>query len=170
MEGKARFILAATMSAVMVLMVTLVATFINLDGARQAAQDGATAGKPLRGLPVGLKDIFDTADIPTEYGSRIYAGHRPAGDAALVSLIRRAGGVVLGKTVTTEFAHLDPGKTRNPHNLAHTPGGSSSGSAAGVAAGFFPIAIGSQTGGSVIRPASYCGVAGFKPSYRLLPT
>ena len=86
------------------------------------------------------------------------------------SLVRRAGGIVLGKTVTTEFAHLDPGKTRNPHNLAHTPGGSSSGSAAAVAAGMLPIALGSQTGGSVIRPASYCGVAGFKPSYRLIPT
>ena len=108
--------------------------------------------------------------MPTEYGSPIYAGHRPKADASLVALIRRAGGTLLGKTVTTEFAHLDPGKTRNPHNLAHTPGGSSSGSAAGVAAGFFPIATGTQTGGSVIRPASFCGVAGFKPSYRLLPT
>ncbi len=108
--------------------------------------------------------------MPTEYGSPIYAGHRPKADASLVALIRRAGGTLIGKTVTTEFAHLDPGKTRNPHNPAHTPGGSSSGSAAGVAAGFFPIATGSQTGGSVIRPASYCGVAGFKPSYRLLPT
>ena len=87
-----------------------------------------------------------------------------------MALIRRAGGTLIGKTVTTEFAHLDPGKTRNPKNLAHTPGGSSSGSAAGVAAGFFPIATGTQTGGSVIRPASFCGVAGFKPSYRLLPT
>ena len=93
--------------------------------------------------------------MPTEYGSPIYAGHRPKADASLVALIRRAGGTLIGKTVTTEFAHLDPGKTRNPLNLAHTPGGSSSGSAAGVAAGFFPIATGSQTGGSVIRPASY---------------
>jgi Asp-tRNA(Asn)/Glu-tRNA(Gln) amidotransferase A subunit family amidase len=126
--------------------------------------------KPLRGLPVALKDIFDTADLPTEYGSPIYAGYRPKADASLVALIRRNGGTLLGKTVTTEFAHLDPGKTRNPRNLAHTPGGSSSGSAAGVAAGFFPIATGTQTGGSVIRPASYCGVAGFKPSYRLLPS
>lgn len=141
-----------------------------LEAARAAAQNAAVAGKPLRGLPVGLKDIFDTADLPTEYGSTIHAGHRPAGDAALVSMIRRAGGIVIGKTVTTEFAHLDPGKTRNPHNPAHTPGGSSSGSAAGVAAGFFAVATGSQTGGSVIRPASYCGVAGFKPSFGLLPT
>ena len=108
--------------------------------------------------------------MPTEYGSPIYAGYRPKTDASMVALIRRAGGTLIGKTVTTEFAHLDPGKTRNPRNLAHTPGGSSSGSAAGVAAGFFPIATGTQTGGSVIRPASFCGVAGFKPSYRLLPT
>jgi Asp-tRNA(Asn)/Glu-tRNA(Gln) amidotransferase A subunit family amidase len=143
---------------------------LDLERARTAALAPALKGSPLRGLPVGLKDIFDTADLPTEYGSKIYAGHRPAGDAALVSMIRRAGGVIVGKTVTTEFAHLDPGKTRNPHKLAHTPGGSSSGSAAGVAAGFFAISTGSQTGGSVIRPASYCGVAGFKPSYRLLPT
>ena len=143
---------------------------LDLEGARKAAQQPGLKDKPLRGLPVALKDIFDTADMPTEYGSPIYAGHRPKADASLVALIRRAGGTLIGKTVTTEFAHLDPGKTRNPHNLAHTPGGSSSGSAAGVAAGFFPIATGSQTGGSVIRPASYCGVAGFKPSYRLLPT
>ena len=143
---------------------------LNLEGARKAAQSAALKSTPLRGLPVGVKDIFDTADMPTEYGSPIYAGHKPASDAALVSMIRRAGGIVLGKTVTTEFAHTDPGKTRNPHNLAHTPGGSSSGSAAGVAAGFMPIATGSQTGGSILRPASFCGVAGFKPSYALFPT
>jgi Asp-tRNA(Asn)/Glu-tRNA(Gln) amidotransferase A subunit family amidase len=124
----------------------------------------------VHGLPFGVKDVIDTADQPTQYGSPIYAGHRPKADASLVALIRRNGGTLLGKTVTTEFAHLDPGKTRNPRNLAHTPGGSSSGSAAGVAAGFFPIATGTQTGGSVIRPASYCGVTGFKPSYRLLPS
>ena len=141
-----------------------------LEYARKAAQDVMLAKKPLRGLPFGLKDIYDTADMPTEYGSTIYKGHRPAADAALVSMITRQGGVTIGKTVTTEFAHLDPGKTRNPHNPAHTPGGSSSGSAAGVAAGFFAASTGSQTGGSVIRPASFCGVAGFKPSYRLLPT
>jgi Asp-tRNA(Asn)/Glu-tRNA(Gln) amidotransferase A subunit family amidase len=143
---------------------------LDLDGARQAAQAPGVKDKPLRGLAVALKDIFDTADMPTEYGSAVYRGHRPRADAALVSMIRRNGGALIGKTVTTEFAHRDPGKTRNPHNLAHTPGGSSSGSAAGVAAGFFPIAVGTQTGGSMIRPASYCGVAGFKPSYRLLPT
>ena len=149
-----------------------VGAFVTLDveTARKAAQTPGLKDKPLRGLPVALKDIFDTADMPTEYGSPIYAGHRPKADASLVALIRRNGGTLLGKTVTTEFAHLDPGKTRNPRNLAHTPGGSSSGSAAGVAAGFFPIATGTQTGGSVIRPASFCGVAGFKPSYRLLPS
>jgi Asp-tRNA(Asn)/Glu-tRNA(Gln) amidotransferase A subunit family amidase len=142
----------------------------DLESARRTAAQPGSKDRPLRGLPVALKDIFDTADMPTEYGSTIYAGYRPKYDASLVALVRRNGGTLIGKTVTTEFAHLDPGKTRNPHNLAHTPGGSSSGSAAGVAAGFFPIATGSQTGGSVIRPASYCGVAGFKPSYRLLPT
>jgi Asp-tRNA(Asn)/Glu-tRNA(Gln) amidotransferase A subunit family amidase len=149
-----------------------VGAFVTLDieATRTAAQTPGLKNKPLRGLPVALKDIFDTADMPTEYGSPIYAGHRPKADASLVALIRRNGGTLLGKTVTTEFAHLDPGKTRNPRHLAHTPGGSSSGSAAGVAAGFFPIATGTQTGGSVIRPASYCGVAGFKPSYRLLPS
>lgn len=142
---------------------------LDLDGARRAAKS-VRKDAPLHGLPIGLKDIFDTADLPTEYGAPIYAGHRPAADAALVTMIRRAGGVVVGKTVTTEFAHMTPGKTRNPHNPAHTPGGSSSGSAAGIAAGFFAIATGSQTGGSVVRPASFCGIAGFKPSYRLLPT
>jgi len=144
-----------------------VGAFVTLDieTARKAAQTPGLKDKPLRGLPVALKDIFDTADMPTEYGSPIYAGYRPKADASLVALIRRNGGTFLGKTVTTEFAHLDPGKTRNPRNLAHTPGGSSSGSAAGVAAGFFPIATGTQTGGSVIRPAAYCGVIGYKPTF-----
>lgn len=143
-----------------------------LEQAQRIAQSrgAALAAQPLRGLAVGLKDIYDTADLPTEYGSPIYAGHQPKADAAAVSLLRRGGGIVLGKTVTTEFAHLDPGKTRNPHNPAHSPGGSSSGSAAGVAAGMLPIALGSQTGGSVIRPASFCGIAGFKPSFGLIPT
>jgi Asp-tRNA(Asn)/Glu-tRNA(Gln) amidotransferase A subunit family amidase len=147
-------------------------TALDVDGARRVAEtnDADLTARPLRGLPVGVKDIFDTADLPTEYGSPIYAGYRPRADAAIVSLVRRAGGVVIGKTVTTELAHLNPGKTRNPHNPAHTPGGSSSGSAAAVAAGMVPIAIGTQTGGSVIRPAAFCGVAGFKPSYKLLPT
>ena len=139
-----------------------------IEAARERADQLATL--PLRGLPIGVKDIYDTADLPTQYGSAIYAGHRPKADAAMVALIRRAGGVVIGKTVTTEFASLQPARTCNPHNLAHTPGGSSSGSAAAIAAGMVPIALGSQTGGSVIRPAAYCGVVGFKPSFRLLPT
>src|SRR5262245_2113270 len=144
----------------------------DLDRARQAVQErGAElAAQPLRGLAVGVKDIMNTMDFPTEFGSPIYAGYQPKTDASITAMVRRAGGIVLGKTVTAEFAYLDPGKTRNPHNPAHTPGGSSSGSAAGVAAGMFPIALGSQTGGSVIRPASYCGIAGFKPSFRLIPT
>ena len=116
------------------------------------------------------QDIFDTADFPTEYGSPIYAGHRPKADAALVALVRRAGGLVLGKTVSTELASLQPAATRNPVDPAYTPGGSSSGSAAAVAAGMLPIALGSQTGGSVIRPAAFCGIAGYKPSFRLMPT
>lgn len=145
---------------------------LDLDRTRAQAERTASAlaASPLRGLPIGVKDIFDTVDWPTEYGSPIYAGHRPRADAALVCEIRRAGGIVLGKTVTTEFAYMYPGPTRNPHQLDHTPGGSSSGSAAGVAAGMFPVGIGTQTGGSVIRPAAFCGVAGFKPSYALLPT
>jgi Asp-tRNA(Asn)/Glu-tRNA(Gln) amidotransferase A subunit family amidase len=143
---------------------------LDLDGARHAAEATHLSHSPLRGLPVGIKDIFDTADFPTQYGSPIYAGHRPKGDAALVALVRRAGGLALGKTVTTELTSLEPAATCNPRNPAHTPGGSSSGSAAAVAAGMVPIALGSQTGGSVIRPAAYCGVAGFKLSFRLLPT
>ncbi|HLH92811.1 MAG TPA: amidase [Xanthobacteraceae bacterium] len=143
---------------------------LDLDGARRDAAAAGLANRPLRGLPVGVKDIFDTADLPSEYGTPIYAGNRPRGDAALVALIRRAGGIVLGKTVTTELAFLNPSKTRNPHDPTRSPGGSSAGSAAGVAAGMLPIAVGTQTGGSVIRPAAYCGVTGFKPSYRLLPT
>jgi Asp-tRNA(Asn)/Glu-tRNA(Gln) amidotransferase A subunit family amidase len=145
-------------------------TVLDIDGARRAAEADGLAQTPLRGLPVGMKDIFDTADLPTGYGSPIYAGHRPRADAAFVMMLRRAGGVVLGKTVTTEFASLQPAGTRNPHNPEHTPGGSSSGSAAAIAAGMLPAAFGSQTGGSVIRPAAYCGVAGFKPSFRLIPT
>lgn len=147
-------------------------TVLDIEGARRQAASAAAAlaATPLRGLPVGFKDIFDTADFPTEYGSPIYRGHRPAADAAVVAMARRAGGLVLGKTVTTELAHLHPAKTRNPVNREHTPGGSSSGSAAAIAAGMLPIAFGSQTGGSVIRPAAFCGVAGFKPSYKLIPT
>ncbi len=143
---------------------------LDLEAAARAAEDPRLAVAPLRGLPVGVKDIFDTADLPTQYGSPIYAGHRRRADAAAVAMVRRAGGLILGKTVTTEFAWMVPAGTRNPRNPAHTPGGSSSGSAAAVAAAMLPIALGSQTAGSVIRPAAFCGVAGFKPSYRLIPT
>jgi Asp-tRNA(Asn)/Glu-tRNA(Gln) amidotransferase A subunit family amidase len=135
----------------------------------QRTADGL-ASMPLRGLPVGMKDIFDTVDFPTAYGFAAYAGHRPKADAAMVMAVRRAGGIILGKTVTTELASLQPAGTRNPRNPAHTPGGSSSGSAAAIAAGMLPISFGSQTGGSVIRPAAFCGVAGYKPSFRLMPT
>ncbi|MDE0333590.1 MAG: amidase [Defluviicoccus sp.] len=120
---------------------------------------------PLHGVPVGIKDIFDTADMPTEMGSPIYAGHRPAADAAAVAILRAAGAVILGKTVTAEFAGTHPGATANPHDAARTPGGSSQGSAAGVADGMVPVALGTQTGGSVLRPSSYCGIVGFKPTF-----
>ena len=124
---------------------------------------------PLYGLPIGVKDLIDTADLPTAYGSPIHRGHQPSRDAESVRRLREAGAIVLGKTVTTEFAVYSPGKTRNPHDPSRTPGGSSSGSAAAVADGMVPAALGSQTAGSVIRPASYCGVIGFKPSFGLLP-
>src|SRR3954467_6658888 len=139
--------------------------FASVDGSAQAAASG-----PLRGVAVGLKDIIDTADMPTQMGTPIYAGWRPRADAAIVSLLRRAGATVIGKTATTPLVYLDPTVTRNPRNSAHTPGGSSSGSAAAVGAGLIPLAVGTQTGGSVIRPASFCGVAAVKPSFRLLPT
>lgn len=129
----------------------------------------ANAG-PLRGIAVGIKDIMDTADFPTEMGSPIYRGFRSRGDAAVVMLLKHVGASIAGKTTTTAFASVDPTPTLNPHNHGHTPGGSSSGSAAAVAAGMIPLALGTQTGGSVIRPASFCGVAAIKPSYRLLPT
>jgi Asp-tRNA(Asn)/Glu-tRNA(Gln) amidotransferase A subunit family amidase len=142
---------------------------LDLAAARRAADDPRLSSLPLRGLPVGFKDIFDTADLPTQYGSPVYANNRPAADATAVVMTREAGGIVVGKTVTTQFASLVPSATRNPRNLAHTPGGSSAGSAAAVAAGMAPIAFGTQTAGSVIRPAAFCGVAAFKPSYRLIP-
>jgi Asp-tRNA(Asn)/Glu-tRNA(Gln) amidotransferase A subunit family amidase len=123
----------------------------------------------LAGLPIGVKDVLDTADQPSQYGSPIWEGYRPKADAACVAWARAEGAVVMGKTVTTEFATRKPGPTANPHNAAHTPGGSSSGSAAGVAAGFFPLAFGTQTAGSVIRPAAYCGVVGYKPSFGMIP-
>ena len=119
----------------------------------------------LHGIPVGIKDIVDTRDLPTERGTPLHRGRRPEQDATLVSLLREAGAIILGKTVTTELAVLAPGKTRNPHNPEHTPGGSSSGSAAAVACAMAPLAVGTQTNGSIIRPASYCGVVGFKPSF-----
>jgi amidase len=117
------------------------------------------------GVPFNVKDIIDTADMPTEYGSPIYAGHRPAADAACVALSRKAGGVLLGKAVTTEFANFHPSRTRNPLDLSRTPGGSSSGSAASVADRTVAVSIGSQTSGSTVRPASFCGVFGYRPSY-----
>jgi Asp-tRNA(Asn)/Glu-tRNA(Gln) amidotransferase A subunit family amidase len=135
---------------------------------RDAYRGAGRAPGMLHGLPVGVKDIVDTADMPTENGSALDAGRQPNKDAALVSRLRSAGAIIAGKTVSTEFAYFHPGKTRNPANLDHTPGGSSSGSAAAVAAGMVPLAIGSQTNGSVIRPASYCGVVGYKPTYGLI--
>ena len=137
----------------------------------EAADDAHASGQPhgaLSGLPVGLKDIIDTAALPTEDGTVLHAERRPREDAQLVQRLRAAGGIVMGKTVTTELATYAPGKTRNPHNLDHTPGGSSSGSAAAVAAGMVALAVGTQTNGSVIRPASFCGVYGLKPSAGLI--
>lgn len=132
------------------------------------AVDEASDKGSLAGVPIGVKDVIDTADMPTGYGSQVYDGFRPKWDAPCVVLSRKEGGVVLGKTVSTEFAMASPNKTRNPHNTAHTPGGSSSGSCAAVAAGTARLAFGTQTSGSVIRPASYCGVVGFKPTFGLL--
>lgn len=132
--------------------------------AQARALDAGPVRGPLHGLPLGVKDLFDTTDLPTAYGSAVYAHHRPAADAASVTLCREAGAVVLGKTVTTEFAYFTPGPTVNPHNALHTPGGSSSGSAAAVADHMVPLALGTQTAGSIIRPAAYCGVVGYKPS------
>jgi Asp-tRNA(Asn)/Glu-tRNA(Gln) amidotransferase A subunit family amidase len=131
--------------------------------------DAQTPGHPLRGIPFAVKDIFDTADYPTTYGSEIYVGHVPVADAACVAGLREQGAIVLGKTVTQEFATRTPGKTRNPRRLSHTPGGSSSGSAAAVADGMAPIALGSQTTGSILRPAVYCGVIGYKPTFQAIP-
>jgi Asp-tRNA(Asn)/Glu-tRNA(Gln) amidotransferase A subunit family amidase len=124
---------------------------------------------PLQGLPIGVKDIFATAGVPTQMGSPAFAGHIPTESAAVIERIEARGGFVMGKTVTTECAFLTPGKTTNPWNPLHTPGGSSSGSAAAVAAGFVPAALGTQTNGSVIRPAAYCGVVGLKPTQGIIP-
>lgn len=142
-----------------------IGAFVCHDRSARAAGAG-----PLRGIAVGIKDIIDTSDFPTEMGSSIYRGWRPRADAAVVMMLKQAGATIIGKTTTTAFAANDPTATLNPHNHGHTPGGSSSGSAAAVAAGMIPLALGTQTGGSVIRPASFCGVAAIKPTYRLLPT
>ncbi|WP_282606401.1 amidase [Pelagibius sp. Alg239-R121] len=150
-------------------------TFLNPDFARaqaKSADEKRVSGRPigpLHGLPVGIKDIVDTKGIPTENGTPLDAGRRPGDDAALVAKLREAGAIIMGKTVTTELAYFAPGKTKNPHDSARTPGGSSSGSAAAVAAGMVPLAIGTQTTGSVIRPAAFCGVVGYKPTYGLIP-
>jgi Asp-tRNA(Asn)/Glu-tRNA(Gln) amidotransferase A subunit family amidase len=149
--------------------------FLDRDHARrqaEAADEHRRHGRELgslHGVPVGIKDIFDTGDMPTEFGSPLWAGRTPRRDAATVARLRAAGAVILGKTVTTEYAYYTPGKTKNPHDPERTPGGSSSGSAAAVAAAMVPGAIGSQTNGSVIRPAAFCGVVGFKPTHGLIP-
>lgn len=154
-----------------------VGAWVVLDGAR-AIEEARAIDKarglgdklpPLAGIPIAVKDNIDTADLPTSYGSSIYEGHQPRADAACVAQAKNAGALVLGKTVTTEFAYYSPGKTVNPHNPAHTPGGSSQGSAAAVASGMVPIAFGTQTAGSVIRPAAYCGVVGYKPTWGFIP-
>lgn len=146
--------------------------FVHLDPDAALAEarrlDALDPPPPLAGLPVAVKDIFDTADLPTECGTEILRGRRPARDAAAVARLRAAGAVILGKTVTTELAFFSPGRTRNPHDRGRTPGGSSSGSAAAVAARLVPAAIGTQTAGSVLRPASFCGVVGFKPTFDLV--
>jgi Asp-tRNA(Asn)/Glu-tRNA(Gln) amidotransferase A subunit family amidase len=142
-----------------------VRAFVRFDKSAKAQGAG-----PLRGIAVGIKDIIDTADFPTEMGSEIYRGWQPRADAPVVMMLKRAGATIIGKTTTTAFASRDPTPTLNPHNPGHTPGGSSSGSAAAVGAGMIPLALGTQTGGSVIRPAAYCGAAAIKPSFRMLPT
>ena len=136
--------------------------------AADAARKSGKGVGPLNGLPIGIKDIIDTADMPTQNGCEFYTSRQPDADAACVSALRDAGAVIIGKTVTTEMATTTPGKTCNPHNLGHTPGGSSSGSAAGVADAMFPLALGTQTGGSVIRPASFCGIYALKPTFGLI--
>src|SRR3954453_1335079 len=142
-----------------------IGAFVRHDTAARAGKDG-----PLRGIAVGIKDIIDTADFATEMGSPIFRGFRPRADAPVVAMLKQAGATIVGKTTTTAFAANDPTATVNPHNHAHTPGGSSSGSAAAVGGGMIPRGLGTQSGGSVIRPASFCGAAAIKPSYRLLPT
>src|SRR6201996_9523536 len=142
-----------------------IGAFVRHDPNARAGNDG-----PLRGIAVGIKDIIDTENFPTEVGSVIYRGWQPHADASIVMALKAAGATIIGKTTTTAFASNDPTATLNPHHHGHTPGGSSSGSAAAVGAGMIPLAVGTQTGGSVIRPASFCGCAAIKPSYRMLPT
>src|SRR5215831_14441244 len=147
----------------------IVKAFVNFDPELALTQahalDREPRRGPLHGVPIGVKDVIDTFDMPTEMGSPIYRGNRPMADAACVALLRRAGAVILGKTATCELAGMAPAATTNPHNAAYTPGGSSSGSAAGVADFMVPAALGTQTGGSVLRPSSFCGVFGYKPTY-----
>jgi Asp-tRNA(Asn)/Glu-tRNA(Gln) amidotransferase A subunit family amidase len=145
-------------------------TFLDTDAAmrRARALDAQASTGLLHGLPLAVKDLIDTFDMPTCYGSPIYADHRPAWDAACVAMARAAGAIIVGKTVTTEFATFHPGPTRNPRNLQHTPGGSSSGSAAAVADLQVPLAFGSQTAGSIVRPAAFCGVVGYKPTFGMV--
>jgi amidase len=139
---------------------------LDTDQALAAARESDVSGSgPLKGIPIGVKDIIDTADMPSQYGSPIYSDNQTRCDASCVTMTRNAGGIIMGKTVTTEFAARGPGATTNPHNRAHTPGGSSSGSAAAVASFMVPLAFGTQTGGSTLRPASFCGVFGYKPTY-----
>lgn len=142
-------------------------TFLDTDAAMRRARelDAQASAGLLHGLPIAVKDLFDTCDMPSCYGSPIYADHRPAADAACVALARAAGAIVIGKTVTTEFATFHPGPTCNPHDPLCTPGGSSSGSAAAVADWMVPLAFGSQTAGSIVRPAAYCGIVGYKPTF-----
>ena len=142
-------------------------TFVGAEAALERARrlDAQAVSGLLHGLPIAVKDLFDTFDMPASYGSPIYARHRPVSDAASVALARAAGAIVVGKTVTTEFATFHPGPTCNPHDPAHTPGGSSSGSAAAVADFMVPLAFGTQTAGSIVRPAAYCGAVGYKPTY-----
>jgi len=145
-----------------------VRAFAHFDPAQARGAAASARPGPLQGIPIGVKDVLDTADMPSQYGSSIWTGWRPKADSAPVAWARAAGGVPIGKTVTTEFATRRPGLTMNPANAAHTPGGSSSGSAAGLGAGLFPLAYGTQTAGSIIRPAAYCGVVGYKPSYGMI--
>lgn len=147
-------------------------SYVGPEQALQQARERDQLGyrlSPLHGVPVGIKDLIDTEDMPTAYGSAIYKEHRPQQDAACVQALKKAGAVILGKTVTTEFAYYSPGPTKNPHNLAHTPGGSSSGSAAAVADLQVPFALGTQTVGSMIRPGSFNGIVALKPSFGTLP-